>query len=86
MSQAHLVKPGDLEFVFGKGFETFQVTLEQLERMTGLDFHKMKASDTFGMTSEAREAFAAESTLESAIDIERNEHFKPLKSLDDIVM
>jgi endonuclease G len=86
MSQAHLVKPGDLEFVFGKGFETFQVTLEQLERMTGLDFHKMKASDTFGMTPEAREAFAAESTLESAIDIERNEHFKPLQSLDDIVM
>jgi endonuclease G, mitochondrial len=86
LSQAHLVKPGDLEFVFGKGLETFQVTIEQLERITGLDFHKLKGADTFGVSPELRESFAAESTPGAAIDIERNLHFRPLQSLDDIVM
>ena len=86
LSHAHLVKPGDLEFVFGKGLETFQVTVEQLERMTGLDFHKLKTADTFGVSPELRDSFAAESTPGAAIDIERNLHFRPLHSLEDIMM
>jgi len=86
ISQQDLVKPGDLEIVFGRGFETFQVTIEQLERMTGLDFHGLKAADTFGMTPEAREAVREAESLEANMEKGREEHFKELTSLDDIVM
>jgi endonuclease G, mitochondrial len=86
LSQAHLVKPKDFEAVFGEGFETFQVTIEQLERMTGLDFHKLKAADTFGMPPDLSESHARESTPETAADPDANPHFRPLKSLDDVVV
>jgi len=86
ISQQDLVKPGDLEIVFGRGFETFQVTIEQLERMTGLDFHALKAADTFGMTPEAREAVREAESLEANIEKGREEHFKLLTSFEDIVM
>jgi len=86
ISQQNLVKPGDLEIVLGRGFETFQVTIEQLERMTGLDFHGLKAADTFGMTPEAREAVRETESLEANMEKGREEHFKELTSLDDIVM
>jgi endonuclease G, mitochondrial len=86
ISQQDLVKPEDLEIVFGRGFETFQVTVEHLERMTGIDFHVLKSADTFGMTPEAREAVREAESLEATIDRMRNDHIKPLGSLDDIVM
>jgi endonuclease G len=86
ISQQDLVKPEDLEIVFGRGFQTFQVTIEHLERMTGIDFHVLKSADTFGMTPEAREAVREVESLEATIDRMRNDHIKPLASLDDIVM
>jgi endonuclease G len=86
MSQEHLVKPSDLEHIFGKGHETHQVTVQELERLTGLDFHKMRAADTFGMTPEESIAAAEESRLESAGSTSNNRHYKPLRSLSDIEM
>ena len=86
MSQEHLVKPSDLEHVFGKGLETFQVTLEQLERLTGLGFHKMRDADTFGLTPDESIEAAAESSLEAAGDPRSNPHYRPLHSLTDIQM
>lgn len=86
MSQEHLVKPQDFEAVFGEGFETFQVTVEQLERMTGLDFHKLKAADTFGMPPDLSERHARESTLEGAMHPRDNPHYHRLGSVDDIVL
>jgi endonuclease G len=84
MSQQKLVKPDDLEIVFGGGFETFQVTVEQLERMTGLDFQNLKEADTFQITPEQREALFGTADFESACDPMRNGRFKVLNSLDDI--
>lgn len=86
MSQEHLVKPRDFEAVFGEGFETFQVTVEQLERMTGLDFHKLKAADTFGIPPDLSERHARESTLENASDPAANPHFHGLKSVEDVIL
>lgn len=86
MSQEHLVKPKDYEAVFGEGFETYQVTVEELERLTGLDFHKLKAADTFGLPPDLRESYARESTLESAADPRRNPNYQYLQSVDDIVV
>jgi endonuclease G, mitochondrial len=86
MSQEHLVKPSDLEHIFGKGLETFQITVEELERQTGLDFHKMRLADTFGMTPDESIQAAEESSLEAAGDPAQNRHYKPLRSLADVVM
>jgi hypothetical protein len=54
--------------------------------MTGIDFHLLKSADTFGMTPEAREAVREVESLEATIDRMRNDHIKPLASLDDVVM
>lgn len=85
MSQRDLVKPGDLEIVFGRGFETFQITVEQLERLTGLDFHKLKDADTFGLSDEDRETMMTESAADPA-PVSARHHFKVLYGVDDIVM
>ncbi|WP_088344130.1 MULTISPECIES: DNA/RNA non-specific endonuclease [Rhodomicrobium] len=86
MSQRSLVKPGDLEIVFGQGFETFQITVEQLERITGLDFHKLKDADTFGLTERTRERMRQESAETSRPAASLDSHFKRLRELEDIVM
>lgn len=84
LSQEHLVKPSDLEHIFGKGLETYQVTLEELERLTGMDFHKLRAADTFGMSPDESVEAAEESTLEAAGDPAQNRHYRPLGKLSDI--
>jgi len=86
MSQEHLVKPSDLEHIFGRGLETFQVTVQELERLTGLNFHKMRSADTFAMTPDESLQAAEESTLEGAGVPTQNRHYNPLRSLADIVM
>jgi endonuclease G, mitochondrial len=85
MSQEHLVKPSDLEHIFGKGQETFQVTVQELERLTGFDFHKLRLADTFGMAPDESMEAAAESVLETAGDPQQNKNYKQLRSLADIV-
>lgn len=86
MSQQHLVKPDDLEIVFGEGFETYQVTLAQLSRMTGHDFHKLVDADTFALSRDEEEAIAASNINESAGGILASGHFKPITSFGDIEM
>ena len=76
---------GDLEIIFGRGFETHQVTIEALERITGLDFHVLRDADTFAWPREDRsrkldEAIAAGSPFAAYED-----EMLPLTSLDDVV-
>lgn len=85
--QDHLVRDRDLEIVFGRGFTTHQITVEELERMTGLDFHVLREADTFGMPPEMR----AERLAEAVAAPERpyrptGQAMKGLASLDDIVL
>ena len=83
--QDHLVSESDLEIVFGSGFETHQVTVCALERITGLDFHVLRDADTFALPPQERtrrldEAVSAASPLAIVAD-----EMKPLGSLQDIV-
>lgn len=83
--QDHLVSESDLEIVFGSGFETHQVTICALERITGLDFHVLRDADTFAMPPQERtrrldEAVSATSPLAIVGD-----EMRPLGSLQDIV-
>ena len=85
--QDHLVKEDDLEIIFGAGFETHQVTVEELERMTGLDFHVLRDADTFGLPPEMRESRIAEAAASTETPYRpREQAMKPLGSLDDIVL
>ncbi|WP_198174206.1 DNA/RNA non-specific endonuclease [Mesorhizobium xinjiangense] len=69
----------DLEAIFGQGFETYQLGVADLERLTGLDFSPaVRAADTFG-EAEIGEAFAE--TM-GALPAMRREL---IRSSDDIV-
>ena len=59
--------------------------MEHLERLTGLDFHKLKDADTFGLSDEDRETIMTESAGDPA-PASAQSHFKVLHSVDDIVM
>ena len=68
LRQDHLVKPADLEaagvgreLIFGGGFETHQLAVEDLERMTGLDFHGLRDADTLDIDADTRQRMARES-------------------------
>ncbi len=86
MSQADFVKPGDLEIIFGDGFETFQITVEELERLTGLDFHVMRDADTFGLPPEMRRERIADAATAETPFMSTGDVMKPLGSVDDIVL
>ncbi|TCS60278.1 endonuclease G [Primorskyibacter sedentarius] len=83
--QGHLVKPQDLELVFGQGFEEYQVTIEELERLTGHDFGSLRDSDTFAVTSEMRSEHRGRLELAEGFSVDRSDHVKRLLSLEDIV-
>ena len=51
----------DLELVFGRGFETYQLSVTDLERLTGLDFQTLREGDTYREPSESVVESAAES-------------------------
>ncbi len=58
MWQWDMFGESDLEMIFGRGFETYQLGVADLERLTGLDFSPaIRAADTFG-EAEIGEAFA----------------------------
>ncbi len=59
--QWDMVDDRDLERVFGQGFETYQVSVADLERLTGLDFQTLREADTFREASEGVAESAAES-------------------------
>lgn len=50
----------DLELVFGRGFETYQLSVMDLERLTGLDFQTLREGDTYREPSESVVESAAE--------------------------
>lgn len=82
--QGHLVKPDDLELVFGRDFEEYQVTVEELERLTGLDFGILRDADTFAVTPEMRTERRGRMESVSGLSIDRSDQIKRLYSLDDI--
>ncbi|MEO0822652.1 MAG: DNA/RNA non-specific endonuclease [Pseudomonadota bacterium] len=84
--QDHLVRDQDLEIIFGRDFTTHQVTVEELERMTGLDFHVLRDADTFGLPPELRaERIAAAAGSAETPYHPAEQSMKPLTSLEDIV-
>ncbi|MEP3329227.1 DNA/RNA non-specific endonuclease [Sedimentitalea sp.] len=83
--QGHLVKPQDLELVFGRGFEEHQVTVEELERLTGHDFGLLRDADTFAVTSEMRTGRRGRMESVAGLSVDRSDHVRRLHSLDDIV-
>jgi len=84
--QEHLVKPSDLEILFGTGFGVHQVTVEHLERLCGLDFHVLREADTFGLSPDMREQALAEALRAEAPVTPRDMVFKPIASLEDVVI
>lgn len=82
--QGHLVKPRDLELVFGQGFEEHQVTIEELERLTGHDFGPLRDADTFAVTPEMRAEHAQRLESVSGLIVDGSDHVKRLESLDDL--
>ncbi|WP_299820039.1 DNA/RNA non-specific endonuclease [uncultured Roseibium sp.] len=84
LSQEHLVKPKDLELVFGQGFEEYQVTIEELERLTGHDFGPLRDADTFAVTSEMRAEHKQKLESVTGLLTGPSDHIKPLGSLEDV--
>lgn len=75
----------DLELVFGQGFETYQLSVLDLERLTGLDFQTLRAADTFGEPAESLPESAAESISQRRVYrgvVDRAQH---IRSLDDVI-
>lgn len=83
--QGHLVKPGDLELVFGQGFEEHQVTIEELERLTGLDFGSLRDADTFAVTQEMRVEHKERLETTTGLITDTSDHIKPLGSVEDVI-
>lgn len=84
LHQGHLVKPKDLELFFGQGFEEHQVTIEELERLTGHDFGPLKQADTFALTPEMRTTHSERLESVAGLIIDNTDHVKPLASLEDL--
>lgn len=60
-----------------------QVTIEQLERTTGLDFQNLKRADSFSIATES-EYELRQGTESTEDDLYESYHFKPLTSINDI--
>ena len=90
LPQDHLIDHNDLEAatgipseaIFGTGFETSQVTVAELERLTGLDFQNLRDADTFGQSPDVEEI--AESVTSASLSSEQN--YVELRELDDVVI
>ncbi|MBJ3778434.1 DNA/RNA non-specific endonuclease [Acuticoccus mangrovi] len=77
--QHDFIRPSDFEAVFGAGFETYQLPIAALERLTGLDFGAaLRKADTLG--EEPMPAGDSEA-VRSAVDTT----VVRLRQLDDIV-
>ncbi|MEL6108888.1 MAG: DNA/RNA non-specific endonuclease [Planctomycetota bacterium] len=81
--QNHLVTPSDLELRFGGVPGVQQITVEELERLTGLDFTVLRDADTFGLDPDVRESVAHESNADPVIG--SDSHYRSIQSVDDIV-
>ena len=78
--QDHLVQDSDLELIFGGVEGVQQITIVELERITGLDFGALKDADTFGMAPDFEEG----ADTESPIDV-RTAHYHKLDDASDMV-
>lgn len=78
--QDHLVQDSDLELIFGGVEGVQQITIVELERITGLDFGALKDADTFGMDPDFEEG----ADTESPIDV-RTAHYHKLDDASDMV-
>ena len=74
----------DLELVFGEGFEEYQITIEELERLCGLDFGPLRDADTFAVTPEMRAEHRQRTESVGGLAVDRSDHIKRLYSIDDI--
>ena len=82
--QHHLVRQQDLELIFGGVDGVKQVTIEELERLTGLDFHPvLRDADTFGLPPDVREQITE--SIASGNDRARAAHYASLESVEDII-
>ena len=90
LPQDHLIDRDDLEgaggisseAIFGTGFETSQVTVAELERLTGLDFQNLRDADTFGQSPDVQEI--TESVASTSLPFERN--YAELRDVTDVIM
>lgn len=84
--QSDLVKDRDLELIFGNVDGVKQITIEELERITGLDFHAaLRDADTFGLTPDVREKVMTESFATGDSLSANAAHYKSIEKVDDIV-
>ncbi len=79
-SQEHLVQQDDLELIFGGVEGVQQITVVELERVTGLDFGVMRDADTFGLDPDFEEGIDFESPTEG-----RTAHYRLLDDASDMV-
>ena len=90
LPQDHLIDHNDLEAqtgvpseaIFGTSFETSQVTVAELERLTGLDFLNLREADTFGQPPDVDEV--AESA--GFIDLPDDRNYSEVRELTDVIM
>ena len=78
--QDRLVRQGDLELIFGGVEGVQQITVEELERIIGLDFHVLRGADTFGLDPDFEEGVASESPMDG-----RLAHYREINDANDIV-
>lgn len=75
----------DLELVFGQGFETYQLSVLDLERLTGLDFQTLRAADTFGEPADSLAESAAESISQRHVYRGVGERAQHIRSPEDVI-
>lgn len=76
--QFDMFDASDLELVFGQTFETYQLPVAALGRLTGLDFGALRDADTQGESPEDHESF-----VEGPASAFRR-HAHPVRGPDDI--
>lgn len=88
LPQDHLIDHDDLEAagipyeaIFGAGFETSQVTVAELERLTGFDFQNLRDADTFGEPADVQEI--SESVTAASLSFDRN--YVAIHELNDVI-
>lgn len=75
----------DLELVFGQGFETYQLSVLDLERLTGLDFQTLRGADTFGEPADSLAESAAESISQRHVYRGVGERAQHIRSPEDVI-
>ena len=75
----------DLELIFGGGFDVYQLTVIELERLTGLDFQNLRQADTFGFDSDAEDEQIRESLAAKSFASMQKGHFVRIERPEDMI-